>query len=52
VLQKVVENLYLAAKLRYKIKLAHVQYIGETKLMWDKFADTGANPIRYLSKNG
>jgi len=37
---------------RYKIKLAHIQYIGETKLMWDKFADTGANPIRYLSKNG
>ena len=33
---------------RYKIKLAHVQYIGETKLNWFEFADTGAHPIRYL----
>ena len=39
---------FVEEKGRYKIKLAHVQYIGETKLMWDKFADAGANPIRYL----
>lgn len=34
---------------RYKIKLAHVQYIGETDLNWNEFAEGGANPIRYLS---
>ncbi|WP_353929845.1 HNH endonuclease [Okeanomitos corallinicola TIOX110] len=33
---------------RYKIKLAHVQYIGETQLNWYEFADAQAQPIRYL----
>ncbi|AFY46050.1 hypothetical protein Nos7524_0126 [Nostoc sp. PCC 7524] len=33
---------------RYKIQLAHVQYIGETDLNWNEFAEGGANPIRYL----
>lgn len=37
------------AKNRYKIKLAHVQYIGETCLNWNQFAEGGSNPIRYLS---
>jgi hypothetical protein len=33
---------------RHKIKLAHVQYIGETDLNWNDFAEGGSNPIRYL----
>jgi hypothetical protein len=33
---------------KYKIKLAHVQYIGKTDLNWNKFADTGTKAIRYL----
>ena len=36
---------------RYKIKLAHVQYIGNTDLNWNEFAEGGTNPIRYLSGN-
>jgi hypothetical protein len=34
---------------RYKIQLTHVQYIGQTTLNWTEFADTGSNPVRYLS---
>lgn len=33
---------------RYKIKLAHVQYIGKTDLNWNEFAEGGPNPVRYL----
>jgi hypothetical protein len=33
---------------RYKIKLAHLQYIGETDLNWNEFAEGGSNPVRYL----
>lgn len=33
---------------RHNIKLAHVQYIGTTSANWAEFAETGANPIRYL----
>lgn len=33
---------------RYKIKLAHVQYVGTTHMNWYEFAGGGANPIRYL----
>jgi hypothetical protein len=36
---------------RYKIKLAQVQYIGETDSNWSQFAETKQNPIRYLSKS-
>lgn len=32
----------------YKIRLRHVQYVGKTNLNWNDFADTGANPVRYL----
>jgi hypothetical protein len=40
--------IFVEEKERYKIKLAHVQYIGKTKLNWHEFADTGTFPIRYL----
>lgn len=33
---------------RYNIRLAHIQYIGETTLHWKEFAEAGQNPIRYL----
>lgn len=33
---------------RYKIQLAHVQYVGATHMNWCEFAGGGANPIRYL----
>lgn len=33
---------------RYKIQLAHVQYVGTTYMNWCEFADGGSNPIRYL----
>ncbi|HLO89335.1 MAG TPA: HNH endonuclease [Nostocaceae cyanobacterium] len=34
---------------RYKIKLAHVQYVGKTDLNWYEFAEGSQNPIRYIS---
>ena len=39
---------FVEQKKLYKVKLAHVQYIGLTKLNWFQFADTGSCPIRYL----
>ncbi len=33
---------------KYKIQLAHVQYLGTTYMNWYEFADSGANPVRYL----
>lgn len=34
---------------RYDIQLTHAQYIGTTSTNWSEFAETGQNPIRYLS---
>lgn len=34
---------------RYTIQLTHVQYMGTTSTNWAEFAETGAQPIRYLS---
>lgn len=33
---------------KYKIKLTHVQYIGETILNWFEFAETHVHSVRYL----
>ena len=33
---------------RHNIQLTHVQYIGATSANWKEFAETDANPIRYL----
>ena len=34
----------------YLIQLTTVQYIGTTTTKWYTFADTQANPVRYLTK--
>ena len=36
---------------RYKVKLTHVQYIGQTDLNWYEFAETGQFPIRYFFRS-
>ena len=33
---------------KYKIRLNHIQYVGDTGENWTEFAECGANPVRYL----
>ena len=35
---------------RYSIELAAVQRVGATEAKWYQFAETQANPVRYLAK--
>lgn len=55
--EKNTNDLYIANRVRvdlsrredrYNIQLSHVQYVGITPLNWHEFADTGAQPFRYL----